>query len=181
MFRFLPGILLIQLVTAGLLFALLKTQFSQELLLIIIGLSLMLSVLAALWFASIATHRHKDLLSRTIEQYAREREDIRVKAEQQKIKIIRESQRQISRETSRAHAKANFKVGAAFAGVAAVGALMLFTQFVTAGLLLMSTAGGGVMGYLIRRRQELRVQQKLIETENQGLGKLEEKTGLRKK
>jgi len=181
MLRFLPGILLIQFVTAGLLFTLLKSQFSQELLLIIIGLGLMLSVLAALWFASIATHRHKDMLSKTIEQYAREREDIRVRAEQQKMKIIRESQRQISRETNRAHAKANFKVGAAFAGVAAVGTLMLFTQFVTAGLLLMSTAGGAVMGYLIRRRQEMRVQQKLMDTENRNLGLLEDKAELRKK
>ena len=173
MFRFLPGILLIQVATAGLLFALLKSGFTQELLLIITGLGLMLSVLAALWFGSIATHRHKDQLTRTIEQHAREREDIRVRAEQQKIKILRESQKQISRESSRVNAKANFKVGAAFAGMAAVGALMLFTQFVTAGLLLMSTAGGGVMGYLVRRRQELRVQQKLVEAENQSVKVLE--------
>ena len=180
MFRFLPGILLIQLVTAGLLYTLLKTQFTQELLLIIIGLGLMLSVLASLWFASIATHRHKDQLSKTIEQYAREREDIRVKAERQKIKIIRQSQQQISRETGRAHAKANFKVGAAFAGMAAIGALMLFTQFVTAGLLVMSTAGGGVMGYLMRRRQELRVQKKLTEAENKTFGVLEKSPVSRK-
>lgn len=179
MFRFLPGILLIQLATAGLLFAVFKSGLTQEMLLIIIGLGLMLSVLAALWFASIATHRHKDQLTRTIEQYAREREDIRVRAEQQKIKILRQSQKQISRESSRVNAKANFKVGAAFAAVAAIGALMLFTQFVTAGLLLMSTAGGGIMGYLVRRRQELRMQQKLVEAENQALQVLE-KTATRK-
>jgi len=178
MFRFLPGIIFIQLVTVALLFALYQAQFKQELLLIILLLGLLMSVLASFWFASIASHRHKDLLSKTIDQYAREREDIRIKAEQQKQKIIRDSQKQISRETSRVHAKANFKVGAAFTGVAAIGALMLFTQFVTAGLLILSTTGGGMVGYLIRRRQELRLQEKLRVKENQAIRVIEKKAGL---
>lgn len=178
MFRFLPGIIFIQLVTVALLFALYQAQFKQELLLIILLLGLLMSLLASFWFSSIASHRHKDLLSKTIDQYTREREDIRVKAEQQKQKIIRDSQKQISRETSRVHAKANFKVGAAFTGVAAIGALMLFTQFVTAGLLILSTTGGGMVGYLIRRRQELQLQQKLRAKENQAIRVVEKKAGL---
>jgi len=121
MFKFLPGILFIQLATAALLYALYKAQFSQELMIAIALLGLILSVLASLWFSSIASHRHKDMLTQTIEQYAREREDILVRAEKQKSKIIKESQQYITKEASRAHAKANFKVGAAFAAAMGVG------------------------------------------------------------
>lgn len=162
MFKFLPGIIFIQLATAALLFALYKAQFSQELMIAIALLGLILSVLASFWFSAIASHRHKDLLTQTIEQYAREREDIRVKAEQQKAKIIKESHKQITKEASRAHAKANFKVGAAFAGVIVVGGLMMFTQFITIGLLVLSTTGGGLIGYFLRLRQDRQVRQKMV-------------------
>ncbi|HID81596.1 MAG TPA: hypothetical protein EYH06_02615 [Chromatiales bacterium] len=166
MFRFLPGIIFIQLATAALLFALYKAQFNQELMVAIALLGLIMSMLAAFWFSAIASHRHKDMLTKTIEQHAREREDIRVKAEKQKSKIIKQSQQQISKEASRAHAKANFKVGAAFTAAAGVGGLMIFTQFITVGLLILATTGGGLLGYMMRLRQERQIGKKMIMTGN---------------
>lgn len=143
-------------------------------------LGLILSVLASFWFSSIATHRHKDMLTQTVEKHTREREDIRVKAEQQKAKIIKESQRQITKEASRAHAKANFKVGAAFAGAIAVGGLMLFTQLITVGLLILSTTGGGLIGYLLRSWQDRQLRQKMMVTGDKVLDAMETKFKKRK-
>lgn len=177
MLRFLPGIVLVQLITAASLYAFLKTPMSRELQWTLLGLGVLFGVLVALWFASISSHTYKDKLSRVMEEHARERENLRVKAEQQKLKIVRSAQREFSKEANRVNAKANFKVGAAFAGVAALGAAMLFTQFVTAGVLVLSVAGGGVAGYLVRRRQEIALRQKLSLPEksagkaNRGAGK----------
>ena len=44
-------------------------------------------------------------------------------------------------------------MGATFAGAVAFGAIMLYSQFVTFGLLILTTAGGGLAGYLARGRQ----------------------------
>ena len=40
------------------------------------------------------------------------------------------------------------------AGVVGFGAILLFTQFVTVGLLVLTTGGGAIAGYLARARQE---------------------------
>ncbi len=175
MLRFLPGIIVVQLATAALLFALFKAQFDPQLLLAIALLGLILSMLAAFWFASIASHQHKHKLTKVIEQHAREREEIRVKAEQQKTKIVRQSQRQIAKETSRANAKASFRVGAAFATAAGVGGLMLFTQFITVGLLILATTGGGLVGYLTRLRQERWIRDRLVANGNAVVTTIEKK------
>jgi hypothetical protein len=154
MFRYLPGILIIQIATVALLLAALRTT-DQELWIAIGCLALIVSLVTAFWFDSIACHIKKDALAKLKDSFARERENLRVNAERQKTRVIKKSQEQITRETSRAHAKANFKVGGAFAGMIGVGALMVFTQFMTLGLLMVATGGGALAGYLARTRQEL--------------------------
>lgn len=181
MLKFLPGIALVQCVTIALFYAVTRTGLDNTQLLLIIGLmEILFSILAAFWFASTARQRHLVELESVKEEHAREREKIRVNAERQKSKIVSASQRQILKETRRAHAGANIKVGAAFAGALAFGAFMLYTQFVTFGLLILTTAGGGLAGYLARGKQvaliknkELAVRRKVDLNGSKPTGKLE--------
>ncbi len=156
MLRFLPGIVLIQLATLAVAFALMQAPLQGMQWLAIAVLGLLLSVLSAFWFSAIARGACQQQVESLREQHAREREKLRVNAERQKTKILKDSHQQILKESKRTQAKANFKVGAAFAGVAAVGGLMLFTQFLTVGMLLLGTSGGALAGYLTRARQEQR-------------------------
>jgi len=161
MYKFFSGILLIQLVTIALFFAATKAELDNTQLMLTIGLlEILFSILATFWFSAMARQRHMAELEKIREEHAREREKIRVHAERQKSKIINKSQKQLLKETRRAHAAANFKVGAAFAGALAFGGIMLSTQFVTFGLLVLATAGGGLTGYLVRGKQVGPVRQK---------------------
>ena len=154
MFRFFPAILLIQIITAGLIFALIKGEFDNQLLIILAVFWMIISMLASFWFSSMASHLHKDALAKKVDEHAKEREKIRVNAERQKTKALKNSHQEIQKETRRANRKANVKVGTILVISAAVGGVMLFTQFITAGLLILGTAGGGLAGYLGRMRQE---------------------------
>jgi hypothetical protein len=87
------------------------------------------------------------------DSFAKEREDIKVKAERAKTRIVKQAQKDIAKEATITHAKANFKVGASFAGVMGVGALFVFAQMVTAGLLTMTAAGGAIGGYYWRGKR----------------------------
>jgi hypothetical protein len=151
-FKFLVGILLAQLITVVLVLAGVRMG-QQETWIIFSLLVLVTGLLAALWFASIARQARKDAIARVREDFFRQREKIRIRAEREKTKVIKSSHRQIIKETSRVRTKANFKTGAAFLGVMGLGAIMLFTQFVTIGLLTLSTAGGALVGYAVRVRQ----------------------------
>jgi hypothetical protein len=153
MFRYLPGILIIQVATVALILAAGKTS-DPELWIAIGCLALVVSLVTAFWFESIASHIKKDAVARAKDEFLREREKLRVNAERQKSRLIEKSHQQITRETNRAHARASFKVGGAFVGVIAAGALMVFTQFMTLGLLLLATGGGALAGYLARARQD---------------------------
>lgn len=152
-FKFLIGIFLAQAATVILVMAAARTHL-EETWIIFALLALMTGFVTALWFASIASHVEKDAVARAKDDFSREREKIRVRAEKEKNKVIKQSHQQIIKETSRVQAKASFKVGAAFVGLLGLGALMLFTQFVTVGLLTLSTAGGALVGYLVRARQD---------------------------
>ena len=154
MFRFFPAILLIQIITAALIFALIKGEYDNQLLVILAVFWLIISILTSFWFSSIANHVHKDALAKTVDEHAREREKIRVNAERQKTKVLKNSHEEILKESRRVNRKANMKVGSILVFSAAVGGVMLFTQFITAGLLILGTAGGGLAGYLGRLRQE---------------------------
>jgi small-conductance mechanosensitive channel len=153
MFRYLPGILIIQVATVALILAAARTS-DPELWIAIGCLALVISLVTAFWFESIASHLKKDAVTQVKDEFFRERENLRVNAERAKSRLIKKSHEQITRETNRAHARANFKVGSAFAGVIAVGTLMVFTQFMTLGLLLLAAGGGALAGYLARARQD---------------------------
>ena len=153
MLRFLPAILLIQI--ASVLLVLLAPDDLQGIawLRLLIPL-LVVGFFGALWFASIAKHKSKDEVSQLQAQHAREREKIQLNAERAKTRMMKKTQQQIAREAKIAHGKANFKVGAALAGVMGLGALMLLTQFLTLGVVTLTTAGGALGGYLYRGRKE---------------------------
>ncbi|MEN8129284.1 MAG: hypothetical protein ABFS45_03630 [Pseudomonadota bacterium] len=152
-FRFLIGTLLAQIVTIILVIAAFRTSL-EETWIIFALLVLTTGLLAALLSASIANHVKKDAIARAKEGFLQERERIRVRAEKEKTKVIKQSHQQIIKATSRVRSKADLKVGAAFLGLLGLGAMMLFTQFITIGLLTLSTAGGALAGYLMRARQE---------------------------
>ncbi len=49
--------------------------------------------------------------------------------------------------------RSTLKTGLALAGVAGLGVILLFTQFMTLGLLAVSATGGAILGYGFRARQ----------------------------
>lgn len=154
MFRFLPGIFIIQGATAVL--VLVSVQNPTVHWLPFVLLALIAGFLTACWFASIANHIKKDAVARLKEASVRERERLLVSTEKEKKRVFEQTHKQILKESSRAHAKANFKVGAAVVGAVGVGVGLLSLQFVTLGLLPLFAAAGGLAGYGLRVRQETR-------------------------
>ncbi len=153
MFRFLSSVILLQVVLAAVVYGAIASAHPYAPL--AVGLFIFISaVLFSIWLKSLAELQAKDEIARHKEAFAKEREEIRVKAERDKLKVVKETQKQIKKETGRTNAKANFKVGAAVAGAVGVGALLVVGQMVTLGLLTLTTAGGGLAGYLVRARQE---------------------------
>jgi hypothetical protein len=151
--KFLLGILLVQLATAAQVYAALRTD-DLEIWLVFATLSTTLGFLTAFWFSALAQHAEKDAVAGMKENFSKQRERIRLRAEREKTKVIEQSHQRIIKEKRRTENRAGLKVGASFAGVVALGAVMLFTQFVTFGMLLMSTAGGALAGYAVRMRQD---------------------------
>ena len=153
MLKFLPSVFVLQLVLAAIVFGAIKSQtplaFSAVGVFIVVS-----SVLFSFWLKSLAELHGKDEIAKHKDKFAKEREELLVKAEKEKLKIVKETQKQFNKDTSRANAKANFKVGAAVAGAVGVGALLVVGQMVTLGLLTLTTAGGGLAGYLVRARQD---------------------------
>lgn len=150
-FRFLPGIIIIQAATAALVFVVIETPtISWELCAL---LALCASFLAAFWFASIADHLKKDAIADLKEKSVRERERLIVSAEKEKSRVFKQTHKQIVKETNRAHAKANFKVGAVVIGAVGAGIGLLSLQFITVGLITLLAAGGALTGYVVRARQ----------------------------
>jgi len=152
MLKFLLGIVLVQAATVVVVLLAPADLQGPGLLRVIVPV-LVIGFLAAFWFASMAHHLRKDHLAKVSEQFARERENLRVNAERSKARAMKQAQKDIAREARTTHARANFKVGAAFSGVIAVGALLMLTQFLTIGIVALSTAAGALGGYLYRSRQ----------------------------
>lgn len=118
------------------------------------GVALLTGLLTALWFTSIAGHHKKDALQREQANFSKKSERLRVDAEREKTKVIKQSHQQITKAQNRAQRNASLKVGAAFAAMVGLGALLMFTQLITFGALTLTTAGGALGGYLFRGRQE---------------------------
>ncbi len=161
MLKYLPGILIIQAATVAMTLAALKSS-DQEILLAIVLLGSIIGVVTAFWFGSIASHAKKDALLQAKDEFSKERENLRVNAERQKTRLVKKSHEQIRKETNRAYAKTNFKLGAGFIGIVGAGTLMIFTQFLTLGLLTLALGGGALGGYLMRLRQDMLTRRKEI-------------------
>lgn len=159
MLKYLLGILIIQAATVAMTLAAIKSD-DRELWLAVLLLALILALVTAFWFVSIASHAKKDALANARDEFSREREKLRVNAERQKTRLLRKSHEEIRKETNRAHARSSFKLGAGFIGIVAAGALMIFSQLLTLGLLTLAVGGGALGGYLIRVRQEAVTRQK---------------------
>ena len=150
--RFLFGIVLVQGVTVSL--VLLSPNEFTTIGIIRLAIPLLfIALIIAFWFSSMSKHYSADAINRVKDSFATEREKLRVNAEQAKRRVEKEAQKSIIKEATSTHAKANFKVGVAFAGVLGVGALFVFAQMVTVGLLAMSATGGVLGGYYWRGKK----------------------------
>ena len=143
--KFLFGIILAQVATYTLILLSPTTLDTTGTLRLAVPL-IFIALVIAFWFSSISTEHGK-------ERFASEKEKIRADAERDKGRIIKEAQKNITREASKTHAKANFKVGAAFAGALGVDALFIFAQMVTVGLLALTATGGVMGGYYWRGKR----------------------------
>lgn len=153
MLKYFAGITLVQVATAiVVLFVVKDIKDLQQWLPALVALGAV-GLVAAFWFASLAGHLRREEIHRLQANFAKERENLRVKAEREKTKVVRQSHKTIANETRKVAAKANVKVGAALAGAAGVGLLMMMANFVTFGLLLVIGAGGALGGYLMKRKR----------------------------
>ena len=151
--KFLIGIILIQIITVVLIYiSPITLSDTMSLLRLAVPLFFM-ALMVAFWFSSLSSHERKDSEHKMKKEFANERETLKVNAERAKTKVVKQAQKDIAKEATVTHAKANFKVGAAFAGVMGVGALFVFAQLVTVGLLTMTTAGGVIGGYYWRGKR----------------------------
>ncbi len=154
MYKFLPGLVLLQVISVAVVFLSMNSLndvYGWLRILVPLGA---VTVLVAFWFSAIALDLRKDEIMKLRENHAKEREKIRVNAERAKQKASKEALNQATQEIRRSTAKANIKMGAAFAGAAAVGGFLLITQFMMLGTLVLTTAGGTLGGYLFRLKQE---------------------------
>ena len=152
MLKFLPGLILLQVITV--IIALTAPELNGFGWLRLIVPLVIAGVVTAFWFSSIAAHQRKDEINQLQACHAKEREAIRVNAERAKAKVVKQAHQETMQEVRRTTTQANIKVGLAFAGAAGLGGLLLLTQFMTLGLLLLTSVGGALGGYVLRIRQE---------------------------
>ncbi len=179
---FLPGLILLQLITTALVLAAMGLEDIQ-LSWVLVGIGLICAVLTAFWFSAIASNLFNEELKLLLDkhtaektrlvkqaeqekahiaqqklklqdQHARERENILLEAEQEKRRMLEESYRKIEQETRKANRRANLKVGLAFGLAATAGGVMIVSQLVTLGMMVMVATGSGLTGYIIRARHE---------------------------
>lgn len=153
MLKFLPGLLLLEIITVSLMLLAPEQLAGWGWLRVAVPLGIIASLIA-LWFSALSNQQRKDEMMRLQANHAREREKIKVDAERAKHQVTKEAQKQVQQEIKRSTAQANFKVGLVVAGAASLGGFLLLTQFVTMGILLLGTAGGALGGYLLRLKQE---------------------------
>jgi hypothetical protein len=144
-FKFLIGILLLQAATALITYTAMQTDLEQTVWLFG-ALAAMLGILVALWFDSVIGSVKEHTLARQHKRHAREREKLRLQAEKDKAKLVKQRKRSTGGAT--------LKTGVAVGGVVGVGVAMIFAQLMTLGLLTISAAGGAALGYGVRSRQE---------------------------
>jgi len=152
MFRYLPGVFLVQAVTAILLWINLDASLPEFA--VRFGVpTLLITLVTGLWFASIARAEAERLNTKIRVQHAQDREQINIKAEKSKARILEKSQKEIRKQEKRIGRKASLKISLAFFAATTAGILMLVIELFTFGLMTLMTALGGMGGYLVRARQ----------------------------
>ena len=154
--RFLPGIIVLEIATAALVYAVTAPAAPTALWLPVAVLGTVITLLAAFWFGSIAEHVKKDALQRAGAHHAREREGIVVAAEVDKRAALEQSHQRLLKATAKAQSQANWRLGLGLTGLLALGGILLAIEFMTVGLLVMAAAGGALGGYVMRARQASR-------------------------
>jgi len=152
MLRYLPGILLIQIVTLVLFWA--SAGADLQSLLLRAGLpSLLIAISTALWFANVGRLGAERTLAKLKFEHERENQNIRREAERTQANARQEAQKELFKQERSVQRKANLKVGLAFAAACGMGIFMVLVELMTLGLLTITTAGGALGGYLVRWRQ----------------------------
>ena len=183
MLKFLPGILLIQFVTIGLMLMAFNWSQDIQLIIVIIVIGLISAILVAFWFSSVALNFSIDEQAQIVEKHvhdrekmikdtekvktdvmieksqlqdlhAREREKILLDAEREKSSVVEESYKKIEKESRKAHSRANLKVGLAFTAALGVSGVMIFSQLITVGVMFLVASGSGLSGYVLRGRHD---------------------------
>jgi Flp pilus assembly protein TadB len=162
--RFLIGILLLQGVTVLLVHTALKTDWALTWPLFAL-LGGAIGFLVALWFNTIVYADRHRAVSKLSERFSREREKIRVKAEQQRAKDGRSNERLAAKARNRASAGMSLKTGVVVGGTVGLGVAMMVAQFMTLGLITLTAAGGAALGYTVRVRQEKLINARRLATE----------------
>lgn len=150
--KYLLGAFLLQGATLLLVMATLDAGWQKNSWLVV-ALGILIGVIAALWFSAISSHASQHAFARASEKFNRQRDRIRRQVDKEKTREIKDGHRQVLRETRRLQNRSTVKLGVAMAGVAGLGVLLLFTQFMTLGLLAVSATGGALLGYGVRARQ----------------------------
>lgn len=153
MFRYLPGILLLQIVTVALGWASLNLGGDAGWWQWLIPAAL-LAVVTAFWFASIERAGSRAAMDKLRMDHAHERERLKVAVEKDKARIQEHATKTIRREERRQSRRANLKVGGAFAVTTLAGVLLLITELFTLGFMTITTTAGALGGYLFRWRQQ---------------------------
>lgn len=174
MLRYLPGIVLVQLVTFILYF--INQDATVEQLLLRLGLPVVVvSGVTALWLSMIgrmdAEQRNSALreqhaiertqLNREIEraradamlEASTDRAQLMERANAERERLVRQTHKELMKQERSASRRANVKVGLAFMVLSGFGAFMLVSQFMLLGVLMISAASGAMGGYLLRWRQ----------------------------
>lgn len=162
--RFLVGILLLQGVTVLLIYTALHTDWSKTWPLFA-ALGGAIAVLVALWFNTIVLADRHRTVSKVSERHSKEREKIRLRAEQERLKVTKEA----ARAQRRASLGLSLKTGLVVGGAVGVGVAMMFAQFMTLGLVTLTAAGGAALGYAVRARQEKAIAAKRLAVEERSL------------
>lgn len=112
------------------------------------------SFIFSYWIKLLSDTRIKDSIAHEREKYLAERERIKIQAEREKFDMLRDTHKLVSREAAKASTRANTKIGLIAAVAVAGGVMLIAAQMFALGILILSTAGGGLGGYLMRLRQE---------------------------
>jgi hypothetical protein len=153
--KYLIAVTLVQGVTVLLVFVGWSRE-STDLTLTLAALGMATGFFAALWLASMVRGDRREALLRAETDRVRERERQRHNTERARSKAAEYARREVLRETRKLRTRSNVRLGTAVAGMAGLGTLLLLTQFLSLGVLLISSSGGALAGYLLRVRQELR-------------------------